>query len=104
MADVRTNLRLPEELYEEIKRLAEKELRSINAQMVILLQSAVASQPRGAGERTTRSGGMSEEEIRRFVQQIKEIEPQYELHPINDPGHYGERDRAQGTTWLIVGA
>ncbi len=43
MGDVRTNLRLPEELYEQIKQLAEKEMRSINAQMVVLLQTAVGS-------------------------------------------------------------
>ncbi len=41
MADVRTNLRLPEELYEQVKQLADKEMRSINAQMVVLLQAAV---------------------------------------------------------------
>ncbi len=43
MGEVRTNLRLPEELYEQIKQLADKEMRSINAQMVVLLQSAVGS-------------------------------------------------------------
>lgn len=43
MADVRTNLRVPEELYEQIKDLSEKELRSINAQMVVLLQAGLAS-------------------------------------------------------------
>ncbi len=46
MAEVRTNLRLPEELYEQIKQLADKELRSINAQMVVLLQSAVVAAQR----------------------------------------------------------
>ena len=43
MGEVRTNLRLPEELYEQIKRLAEKEFRSINAEMVVLLKAAVAN-------------------------------------------------------------
>jgi len=42
MAEVRTNLRLPEELYSQIKHLAEQELRSINAEMIVLLQAAVA--------------------------------------------------------------
>jgi hypothetical protein len=42
MAEVRTNLRLPEELYTQIKQLAEQELRSINAEMIVLLQAAVA--------------------------------------------------------------
>jgi hypothetical protein len=69
MADVRTNLRVPEELYEEIKRLAEKELRSINAQMVILLQAAVA-QPRDEGRLRLISASelrsMSPEELRRL--------------------------------------
>gem|GEM_PF-2707342 len=46
MAEVRTNLRLPEALYEQVKQLADKELRSINAQMVVLLQSAVAASQR----------------------------------------------------------
>lgn len=41
MADVRTNLRIPEELYEQIKQLAAKEYRSINAQMIALLQEAL---------------------------------------------------------------
>jgi hypothetical protein len=44
--DTKTNLRLPEELYEQIKQLASKELRSINAQMVILLQEAVERRQR----------------------------------------------------------
>jgi hypothetical protein len=41
MAEIRTNLRLPEELYIQIKQLAEQELRSINAEMIVLLQTAV---------------------------------------------------------------
>lgn len=40
-SDVKTNLRLPEELYEQIKRLADAELRSINQQMVALLREAI---------------------------------------------------------------
>jgi hypothetical protein len=43
MAEVKTNVRLPEELYEAIKRLAEKDLRSINAQIQALLREAVES-------------------------------------------------------------
>ncbi len=43
MADVRTNIRLPEELYEAIKQLAGRDLRSINSQMVVLLQEAVTA-------------------------------------------------------------
>lgn len=46
MADVKTNVRLPEELYEAIKRLAERDLRSINAQIQALLREAVEA--RGA--------------------------------------------------------
>ena len=41
--EVKTGLRIPEELYESIKKLSEKDLRSINAQMIILLQEAVAA-------------------------------------------------------------
>ncbi len=43
MAEIRTNLRLPDELYNTIKQLATKDLRSINAEIVILLQEAVAA-------------------------------------------------------------
>lgn len=50
MADVRTNLRIPEELYEQIKQLAAKELRSINAQMIALLQEAIEKR-QGAQQR-----------------------------------------------------
>ncbi len=39
--EVKTGLRLPEELYEEIKKIADQDLRSINAQMVALLREAV---------------------------------------------------------------
>ncbi len=39
--EVKTGIRIPEELYEAIKKLSETDLRSINAQMVILLQEAV---------------------------------------------------------------
>ncbi len=42
MADIRTNLRLPEELYAQIKQLAARDLRSVNAQMIALLQEAIA--------------------------------------------------------------
>ena len=41
MADVKTNLRLSEELYEAIKRLAAKEVRSINSQITVLLKEAI---------------------------------------------------------------
>jgi hypothetical protein len=41
MGEVKTGLRLPDDLYEAIKRLAEKELRSINAQIVTLLKEAI---------------------------------------------------------------
>jgi hypothetical protein len=43
MAEIRTNLRLPEELYNAIKQLATKDVRSINAEIVVLLQEAVAA-------------------------------------------------------------
>ncbi len=42
MAEARTNLRLPEELYERIKQLADQERRSYNAQMVVLLEEGFA--------------------------------------------------------------
>lgn len=58
MADkeAKTNLRLPEELYERIRQLAEQERRSINSQMVIMLEEAFAyrmlvKSPRREGER-----------------------------------------------------
>lgn len=36
-----TVIRVPESLYEKIKELAEKEKRSINSQMLILLEQGV---------------------------------------------------------------
>lgn len=44
MADkeAKTNLRLPEGLYERIRQLAERERRSINSQMVVMLEEAFA--------------------------------------------------------------
>ncbi len=42
MAEAKTNLRLPEELYERIRQLAEQERRSINSQMVVMLEEAFA--------------------------------------------------------------
>lgn len=45
--EVRTNLRIPEELYERIKGLASAEHRSINAQMIVLLQEAAAARQGG---------------------------------------------------------
>ncbi len=56
MEEVRTNLRLPAPLYEQIKRIADKELRSINAQMVVLLSEAVALHP-SANEKMGTSEG-----------------------------------------------
>jgi hypothetical protein len=50
MPETRTQIRLPTALYEEIRRLAEKDLRSINAQMVRLLQEAVAARKRAERE------------------------------------------------------
>ncbi len=50
MADIRTNIRMPEALYEDIKRLAEQDLRTINAEMVRLLQEAVAARRRSGKE------------------------------------------------------
>jgi hypothetical protein len=47
--EVKSNIRLPEELYESIKRLAEEEVRSINGQIVVLLRKAVAQQEGSEG-------------------------------------------------------
>ena len=45
--DIRTNLRIPAEVYERVKESAERDRRSINAQMVVLLQEALdARQPK----------------------------------------------------------
>jgi hypothetical protein len=40
-SDVKTNIRLPGELYTQIKELADRDLRSVNAQMIVLLREAV---------------------------------------------------------------
>lgn len=40
---VNTNVRgIPDALYEAIKALAEKDMRSVNAELIVLLQEAVA--------------------------------------------------------------
>jgi hypothetical protein len=39
--DVKTQLRLPPELHAAVKALAEKELRSFNAQIQVLLREAI---------------------------------------------------------------
>ena len=40
---VSTNIRgIPDDLYEAIKVLAEKDMRSVNAEIIVLLQEAVA--------------------------------------------------------------
>jgi hypothetical protein len=44
--EVNRNVHIPTALYEQIKTIADQELRSINAQMIKLLQSAVASYQR----------------------------------------------------------
>lgn len=41
MAETRTNVRMPEELYEEIKRIAARERRSINQQIVVLIEQGI---------------------------------------------------------------
>lgn len=44
-AIVDTRVRVPADLYEQIKQLAEDETRSINGQMVALLREAVERRP-----------------------------------------------------------
>jgi len=44
--EVKTQLRLPGDLHEAIKRLAEQELRSLNAQIITLLREAMAARAR----------------------------------------------------------
>ncbi len=51
MAEVKTNVRLPEELYEEIKKLAERDLRSINAQIQALLREAIEARGAKVGDK-----------------------------------------------------
>ena len=43
-----TQLRIPADMYEQIKELAEKELRSANAQIVQLLKEALEARERKA--------------------------------------------------------
>lgn len=45
---VATNLRLPQDLYEQIKALAERDNISINAAMIVLLREAVYERSRRA--------------------------------------------------------
>jgi hypothetical protein len=39
---VKTTLRIPDDLYEKVERLAERDLRSVNQQLVYLIGHAVA--------------------------------------------------------------
>ena len=48
--EVKTNLRLPEDLYEMVKRWAEKDLRSINAEIQVLLREAVEAREKKASK------------------------------------------------------
>ena len=41
--EVKTNIRIPAELYEQVKELAVEDLRSINAEIVALVREAVAA-------------------------------------------------------------
>jgi hypothetical protein len=40
--EVKTQLRLPAEMHAEIKRLADEDLRSLNAEILVLLREAIA--------------------------------------------------------------
>ena len=46
--EVKTNLRLPEDLYEKVKRWADKDLRSINAEIQVLLREAIEAREKKA--------------------------------------------------------
>ena len=59
MEEVKTNIRIPGELYEAIKRLAAEDLRSINAEVVILLREAVAARDAKKEPPRTTSGAQS---------------------------------------------
>jgi hypothetical protein len=48
--EVKTQLRIPAELHEEVKRLAEQELRSFNAQILTLLREALETRKRGKAD------------------------------------------------------
>ncbi len=47
----KTNIRLSDELYERIKRLAEYEHRSVNSQIVVMLELAANNRRRLMAER-----------------------------------------------------
>lgn len=49
-----TNVRgIPDDLYEAIKMMAEKDLRSINAEIIVLLQEAVARRQAAAADQSS---------------------------------------------------
>ncbi len=50
-------LRLSPELYEELRRWADSELRSVNGQIEFLLRQAVRERRRDRGGSATRNGG-----------------------------------------------
>ena len=47
--EIKTQLRIPTEMHEAIKRLADQELRSLNAQILILLREALSRRHQGSG-------------------------------------------------------
>jgi hypothetical protein len=47
--EVKTQLRIPAEMHETIRRLADQELRSLNAQILILLREALSRRRQGSG-------------------------------------------------------
>ena len=47
--EVKTQLRIPAAMHEAIKSLADEELRSFNAQILILLREALSRRQQGSG-------------------------------------------------------
>jgi hypothetical protein len=52
--EVKTQLRLPAEMHAEIKRLADEDVRSLNAEIVVLLREALLARKGSKGESGTR--------------------------------------------------
>ncbi len=50
-------LRLNPELYEQLRRWADDELRSVNGQIEFILRQAVSQRGRGGGQRAERESG-----------------------------------------------
>jgi predicted transcriptional regulator len=99
---VKTNLRLPDAVYEQIKQLAEREHRSINAQMVIILQKhddLLDDPARETIKRLAEQHNMSKSQVvMRALVALERALQRQDAHPILTPEGVAELRRATDET------